>query len=232
MSPNSTRNLGKYQIIEEIGKGGFATVYRAQDLDLSRPVALKVLDPVLTRDPIWVARFRREARAVASLDHPRIVTVHEIGQAEGVLYIAMKLVEGGSLAERLKQAGGLPWPEVVRLVEQIAEALDFAHAQGVLHRDLKPANVLLDRRTGAVLTDFGFARLVADHSLSVSMSGASGGIVGTPAYIAPEIWEGETPAVQTDVYALGCILYEVVTGQMLFTGHSAPAVMRAHFQPR
>ncbi|MCB0056844.1 MAG: serine/threonine protein kinase, partial [Caldilineaceae bacterium] len=154
------RHLGKYQIIEEIGKGGFATVYRARDLDLGPEVALKVLDPLLSRDPVWVARFRREARAVASLDHPRVVTVHEIGQAEGLLYIAMKLVEGGSLAQRLAEGSPLSWEETLRITGEISEALDFAHSQGVLHRDLKPANVLLDERSGAVLTDFGFARLV------------------------------------------------------------------------
>ncbi len=221
--------LGKYQILGELGKGGFATVYRARDPDLGREVALKVLDPLLTRDPVWVARFRREARAVASLDHPRVVTVHEIGQAEGSLYIAMRLVEGGSLRQRIEAQGPLPWDEVVRLAGQIAEALDFAHGQGVLHRDLKPANVLLDARLGAVLSDFGFASLVADNSLSISMSG---GVVGTPAYIAPEVWEGDDPSPRTDIYALGCIVYELVSGQALFGGNSTPAVMRAHFQPR
>jgi serine/threonine-protein kinase len=224
----AVRRLGKYEVSAEIGKGGFATVYRARDLDLGREVALKVLDPLLTRDPAWVARFRREARAVAMLDHPRIVTVHEIGQSEGALFIAMKLVEGGSLAQRLTQAGPLPWEEAVRMVGQIAEGLDFAHDAGVLHRDLKPANVLLDGRTGAVLTDFGFARLVAENSLSVSMSG---GLVGTPATMAPEVWEGASPTAQADVYALGCILYEMVAGQPLFSGATPPAVMLAHFKP-
>jgi formylglycine-generating enzyme required for sulfatase activity len=222
------RFLGKYQILNELGRGGFATVYRARDRDLDRQVALKVLDPLLTRDPVWVARFRREAQAVARLDHPRVVTVYEIGQAEGALFIATKVVEGGSLAERLAESGALPWPDVLRITAEIAEALDYAHAQGVLHRDLKPANVLLDPRTGAVLTDFGFARLVADNSLSLSLSG---GIVGTPAYIAPEVWEGKEAGAATDVYALGCIVYELATGQPRFQGATPPATMLAHFQP-
>lgn len=123
--------LGRYQILGELGKGGFATVYRTRDPDLGREVALKVLDPLLTRDPVWVARFRREARAVASLDHPRVVTVHEIGQVEGTLYIAMRLVEEGSLKQRIEAQGALPWDEVVHLTGQIAEALDFAHGRGV-----------------------------------------------------------------------------------------------------
>lgn len=225
---DAVRRLGKYEIIGEIGKGGFATVYRARDLDLGREVALKVLDALLTRDPVWVARFRREARAAAVLDHPRIVTVHEIGQAEGTLFIAMKLLEGGNLAQRLASGGSLPWDTAVQVVSQVAEALDFAHGQGVLHRDLKPANVMLHPRSGAVLTDFGFARLLADNSHSVSLSG---GIVGTPATMAPEVWEGKDAGSATDVYALGCILYELVTGQPLFSGPTPPAVMHAHFKP-
>ncbi len=228
MPDTQSQRLGKYDILAEIGKGGFATVYRALDTDLGREVALKVLDPLLMRDPAWVARFRQEARTIAALDHPRIVPIYEIGQAEGILFIAMKLLPGGSLAHRIK-AGPLPWAEVVRLTGEIAEALDFAHGRKVLHRDLKPANVLLDEDGHAVLTDFGFARLVADHSLSVSISG--GGVVGTPAYIAPEVWEGEPSGRPADLYALGCIVYELASGVQPFGGGTTPAVMRAHFQP-
>jgi WD40 repeat protein len=225
---DTAKSLGKYQIIEEMGRGGFATVYRARDPDLDREVALKVLDPLLTRDPVWVARFRREARAVARLDHSHVVTIYEVGQAEGMLFIATRLVEGGTLAERIRQRGTVGWDEVVRLVGEIAEALDYAHEQGVIHRDLKAANVLLDRERGAQLTDFGFASIVSESSYSVSISG---GVVGTPQYIAPEVWEGQAATAQTDVYALGCILYEMVVGKHLFQGDTTPSVMRAHFQP-
>jgi serine/threonine protein kinase len=224
----TVEKLGKYEIIGEIGRGGFATVYRVRDPDLDREVALKVLDPLLTRDPVWVERFRREARAVARLDHPHVVTIHEVGQAEGLLYIAMRLVEGGSLAQRIAEEGALPWEQVVQLVEEVASALDYAHAQGVIHRDLKSGNVLLDSERGGQLTDFGFARLVAHSSLSVSVTG---GVVGTPHYIAPEVWHGRQATPQTDVYALGCILFEMVAGRRLFEGESTPAVMMAHFQP-
>ena len=227
MPDTQPNRLGKYEILAEIGKGGFATAYRARDPDLGREVALKVLDPLLMRDPAWVARFRQEARLIAALDHPRIVPIYEIGQAEGILFIAVKLLESGSLADRIAK-GPLPWAEVVRLTGEIAEGLDFAHSRKVLHRDLKPANVLLDADGHAVLTDFGFARLVADHSLSVSVSG---GVVGTPAYIAPEVWDGEPPGKPTDLYALGCIVYEMATGAQPFRGATTPAVMRAHFQP-
>jgi hypothetical protein len=228
LAESISRRLGKYAIIAEIGKGGFATVYRAHDPDLDRVIALKVLDPLLTRDPVWVARFRREARAVAKLDHPHVLTIHEVGQAEGMLYIAMRLVEGGNLAQRIADQGALPWDDVVRLVGEIASALDCAHEQGIVHRDLKAANVLLDEERGALLTDFGFARMVAESSFSVSISG---GVVGTPQYIAPEVWHGKPASSQTDVYALGCILYEMVVGAHLFQGDTTPAVMMAHFQP-
>ncbi len=220
--------FGKYDILEEIGKGGFATVYRARDRDLDREVALKILDPLLMRDPVWVKRFKREARAVASFKHPHIVSIYEIGQAEGVLYIAMELAQGGNLEDRIQQLGRLSWEETLRLVQEMASALDYAHGKGVLHRDLKPANVLLDPETGSVLTDFGFVRILADNSMSVSLSG---GVVGTPAYIAPEVWKGQNATAQTDLYALGCILYEMLAGEKRFTGQTSPAVMMAHFKP-
>jgi len=221
--------LGKYQILEIIGKGGFATVYRAHDMALDRDVALKVLDPILTRDPEWVRRFRKEARSIAGFRHARIVTIYDIGQIEGSLFIAMELITGGSLADLLEEQGPLPWEKVVDLMEQMAEALDYAHSKGVLHRDFKPANVLMDPETGAVLTDFGFARILSENSLTMTLSG---GVVGTPAYIAPEVWDGQEAGPGVDIYALGCILYELVTGQPLFQGKTVPAVMRAHFKPR
>ena len=217
--------LGKYRILAEIGKGGFATVYRALDTTLDREVALKVLDPLLMRDATWVSRFHREARAVARLKHPHIVTIYEIGEVEGRLFIAMELVEGPSLAGRIAESGRLSWDETLAILEQVADALDYAHGQGVLHRDLKPGNILLDPQRGAILTDFGFARLVGESSMSVSVSG---GVVGTPAYIAPEVWDGEEPTRQTDLYALGCIVYEMLTGEVLFSGKTPSVVMRKH----
>jgi eukaryotic-like serine/threonine-protein kinase len=220
-----TDSLGKYRIAAEIGKGGFATVYRALDTTLDREVALKVLDPLLMREPGWVTRFQREARAVARLKHPHIVTIYEIGEVEGRLFIAMELIEGAGLDAEIARRGRIPWDEALALLGQVADALDYAHAQGVLHRDLKPANILLDPRRGAVLTDFGFARLVGESSMSVSVSG---GMVGTPAYIAPEIWEDQEPVAQSDVYALGCIAYEMLIGEILFAGKTPMGVMAKH----
>ena len=219
------RELGKYRILEEIGHGGFATVYRAMDTTLEREVALKVLDPLLMRDEPFVARFQQEARAAASLDHPHIVPIYEVGKGEGQLFIAMRLVRGLSLAKRLQTEGRIPWEETLSILRQVSDALAYAHEQGVIHRDIKPQNILLDERSGAMLSDFGFARLVSTSTLTQSVSG---GIVGTPAYIPPEIWEGATATPTTDVYALACVVYEMLTGEVLFGGETPMVVMRAH----
>ena len=220
-----SQTLGKYRILEELGRGGFATVYRAEDTTLGREVALKILHPQLLTDPGWVERFHREARAIAQLRHPHIVTIYEIGEAEGRLYIAMDLISTGSVAERLERDGPFSWDETLALLRQVSDALDYAHGEGILHRDLKPANILLDLRTGAVLTDFGFAKLVGESSMSLSLSG---GVMGTPAYIAPELWDGHDPLPQSDVYALGCVVYELLTGARLFEGKTPSVVMRKH----
>lgn len=219
------RTLGKYQILDELGRGGFATVYRALDPTLDREVALKVLHPQLLTDPAFVARFRQEARALANLRHPQIVTVYEVGEADGRLFIAMELAHGPSLAQAIAERGRIPWDEALALLKLVCEALDYAHGQEVVHRDLKPANILLDRERGPLLTDFGFARLLRDSSVSLSLSG---GILGTPAYIAPEVWEMDAAAPAADIYGLGCIVFEVLTGEVLFGGQTPMQVMRAH----
>lgn len=220
--------LGKYSILDELGHGGFATVYRALDTTLDRQVALKVLDPLLMRDAAFVARFQREARTVAALDHRHIVTIYEIGEVEGRLFIAMRLLRGPDLAQVIAERGALPWDEVLHHLRDVAEALDYAHGQGILHRDLKPANILLDDEIGAVLTDFGLARIAEEGSAAFS-SGA--GAVGTPAYIAPELWDNQPAGEASDLYALGCVVYEMLSGRRAFAGETPAAVMRAHFRP-
>jgi hypothetical protein len=228
MSDQQTEQaLGKYTILRELGRGGFATVYLAQDNVLRRSIALKILHPMLLADPDFVRRFEQEAHATAQLDHPHIAAIYELGQLEGRLYIAIQLLVGGTLADRIRQRGPLPFAETVRVVGEIAEALDHAHAAGFVHRDVKPTNILFNARDEAVLTDFGMVKAVES---SVIARSTMGNVIGTPPYIAPEIWEGKQDGPGTDVYALGCVLFEMLTGELLFKGNTPPAVMLAHFQ--
>ena len=227
MSESALNKLGRFIIQAELGRGGFATVYRALDPNLDREVALKVLHPALLSDPSFTQRFRREAKALATLRHANIVTIYEVNEADGRLFIAMELADGPSLAGHITERGGLNWQEVRDLIRPVCAALDYAHNQGVVHRDLKPANIMIDRQRGPLLTDFGLARLLSSSTGSMSMT-MSGGISGTPAYIAPEVWEMEAAGPPADIYALGCIVNEMLTGQMLFNGQTPMHIMRAH----
>ncbi len=220
--------LGKYTVQGELGRGGFAVVHMAHDTVLRRDVALKLLHPQLLTDPAFVMRFENDARATAQLDHPRIATIYELGHHEGRMFMAIQLLSGGSLADRIKAHGRLAFAEAVRVVEDIAQALDYAHAAGFVHRDVKPSNILFNRHGDAILTDFG---LVKAAESSVIARTTMGGLIGTPAYMAPEIWEGKSDGPGADIYALGCVLFEMLSGELLFTGATPPAVMLAHFQP-
>ncbi len=217
--------LGKYQIIEEIGRGGFATVYRALDTVLEREVALKVLKPGWTDDAKAVERFMREARAASRLDQPGIVTIYDVGSADGRLFIAMKLLAGQSLDQLIKANGPLAWTRTLTIVQQVAEALDYAHAKGLVHRDIKPSNIIVGAGDRAVLTDFGLVRGAEQASLS---TGSTGGILGTPEYIPPEVWEGQPATKASDIYALACVVYEMLLGHPLFAADTGAAVMRKH----
>jgi LuxR family maltose regulon positive regulatory protein len=220
--------LGRYEILEEIGQGGFAIVYRARDTQLERLVALKELRPALLHNTDWVKRFHREARTIARLDHPHIVTIYDVYEVKDRLFIVLRLVNGPSLEKLLATQGRFPWSEAVEIIDVVADGLDYAHTQGILHRDLKPANILLDPERGPMLSDFGLAKLVDEGSMSVT---ATGSVVGTPHYIAPEVWEGQGTTPQSDIYALGCILYEMLTGEKVFQGETPPTVMMSHFSP-
>lgn len=220
------KTLGRYQIQALVGRGGFATVYRALDPNLEREVALKVLHPVLLSDPAFTKRFRSEARALAGLNHPHIITVYDVSEADGRLYIVMELANGPNLGGYIEKRGALPWEEMLALVKPVCAALDHAHSQGVVHRDLKPANILIDSRRGPLLSDFGLARLLFNSGGSITS--VAGGIIGTPEYIAPELWELESAGPQADIYALGCIVYEMLTGQLLFKGQTPMQILRAH----
>jgi LuxR family maltose regulon positive regulatory protein len=219
--------VGRYDILQEIGHGAFAIVHKGLDTALNREVALKELRPVLLQDSGWVKHFQHEARTIAQLDHPQIVSIYDIVRSENRLFIVMRLVSGPSLDKMIRKHGHLSWSQTLDMVTKMADALNFAHTHNVLHRDLKPANILIDPERGPMLSDFGLARLTSEHSLSITM----GSIVGTPNYIAPEIWEGHNASVQSDIYALSCIAYEMLTGEKLFQGQTPLAVMKAHFSP-
>jgi formylglycine-generating enzyme required for sulfatase activity len=221
--------LGKYEILEEIGRGGFAVVYKARDTVLDRIVALKVLHPHWTADAGFVARFHREARAAANLRHPHIVTVHDAGEAEGQLYIAMEYLPGRTLRALLEAEGPLSLEQALPILEQTAEALDYAHAQGVVHRDVKPGNVMVEeteRGVQATLMDFGLVKAMTGSSVLTSQ----GTLLGSPEYMAPEQADPERAAEvdpATDRYALGVVAYHMLTGRVPFPGNT-PATLNAH----
>ena len=230
------RRLGPYEILGSLGAGGMGEVYRARDTRLDRTVAVKVLSTDLARDPTLKERFEREARAVSSLNHPNICTLHDIGTDGGIDYMVMEHLEGESLADRLER-GALPFPEVLRVGIQIADALDKAHRRGLVHRDLKPGNIFLTK-AGAKLLDFGLAR-AKGGSDSVTGPGAqpdetptmtkqlttAGSIVGTFSYMAPEQLEGGEADARSDIFAFGAVLYEMLTGQRAFTGKNPASII-------
>lgn len=221
--------LGKYEIQEVLGRGGFGTVYKGYDKVLDRTVAVKVLHPNLVNDPTFLARFQREAQIAAKLDHPNIVPVYDFGEAEGHYYIVMGYMPGGSLKDRLSSEGPSEKSLALSYISQIGEGLDFAHSRNVIHRDLKPGNILFDERGKVRVSDMGFAKLLhSDTSMSMTVSG---GIVGTPAYMAPEIWNGKPATAATDVYSVACILVEMLIGSPLFEGETTPMIMKQHFEP-
>jgi eukaryotic-like serine/threonine-protein kinase len=219
--------LGKYEILEEIGRGGFGVVYKARDLSLERDVALKVLHPQLTVDLNFLERFRKEARTLAKINHPNVVTVYEIGEVEGRVFIAMEYLPGGSLADRLEREGPLKLPEALEITNMVSAGLAAGHKRGIIHRDVKPCNILFDEEGQAVIADFGVARAVKLSSLGTTTQ--SSGTVGTPFYRPPELWRGTPPpSPATDVYSLACVLYEMLTGEVLFTGDTPDQVLTRH----
>lgn len=212
-------HLDKYEILEELGKGGFGTVYKVHNTALGRIEAMKVLKPFWAEDPALLERFKREARAAAQLRHPYIVTIYEIGEAEGQHYITMGYLPGPSLDKLVESEGPLSPARAGELLADLANALDYAHARGVVHRDIKPSNAILDENGHAVLTDFGLAKAMSETTLPFTVQ-----IVGTPAYIAPEQVDTERAGElgpRTDVYGLGALAYHITTGSPPFTGSTA-----------
>lgn len=217
--------LGPYRIVAPLGRGGMGSVYRAHDAALERHVALKVLPAEFLHDPAFAERFRREAQVAAKLEHPHVVPVYAYGIEAGRPWMAMRLVAGGSLAQRV-QAGPLSPVTTTALLRDVAEALDYAHARDVVHRDVKPANVLLDETGRAYLADFGIARMLEGSSVAT----ATGLVLGTPTYMAPEQAMGAKVDRLADVYALGVMAFECLTGRVPYTGTTPVAILMKHVQ--
>jgi serine/threonine protein kinase len=214
--------LGDAYLVEgKLGAGGFAVVYLVRDVHLKRRLAVKVLSPDVISSHSVLERFRREAETIAQLSHPNIVPLHFIGQKDDLVYIVMQAIDGGSLSEKLDREKRLTIDDASRMFGEIASALGHAHKRGVIHRDIKPQNVLLDAETGrALVTDFGIARTAEGGSLT-----ATGMVVGTPAYLAPEQVTGEPSDHRADIYALGVMMYEMLAGEPPFTGPTPTAVL-------
>ena len=201
--------LGKYRVLSILGHGGMGVVFKAEDPKLRRMVALKAMLPSMARSASGGQRFLREAQAMAAVEHDHIVRIYQVDEERGVPFLAMELLKGEPLDDRLERDGKLPLPEAVRVGRQIAEALDAAHETGLIHRDVKPANVWLEAPTGRVkILDFGLARATS-HDVGLTQEGA---IIGTPAYMAPEQSRGEAVDYRCDLFSLGCVFYRMLTG--------------------
>ncbi|HOX06014.1 MAG TPA: protein kinase [Planctomycetota bacterium] len=221
------KTLGGYELLSKLGSGGMGTVYKARQTALNRIVALKVLPQRLAKDQDFLARFYREARAVARLNHPNIVGGIDVGEADGYHYLAMEYVDGRSSAAMLADSpAGLPYPRVLDIAIQTAEALEHAHQSGVIHRDIKPENILVSNTDAVKLCDLGLARSAAKDDLSITQAGIA---VGTPHYISPEQARGEQKLdLRTDIYSLGASLFHLLSGRTLFSGDNAMQIMLKH----
>ncbi|MFZ0546135.1 MAG: bifunctional serine/threonine-protein kinase/formylglycine-generating enzyme family protein [Candidatus Promineifilaceae bacterium] len=220
-----TEQIDRYEIKQLIGRGGMASVFAAYDPYFEREVAIKVLPSQYLDDWQFRARFEREARTIAGLEHPAIVPVYDFGEFEGRLFLVMRLMSGGSLADKIK-AGPLSLAETVRILGRLAPALDAAHAQGLIHRDLKPGNILFDHWGEPYISDFGIVKVLDDEEVMLTMPG---GMVGTPAYMSPEQVEARvTLDGRSDIYAMGCILFEMLTGRLPFKADTPLGIAFMH----
>ena len=232
---NPGARLGRFEILSRIGAGGMGEVFKARDTLLNRNVAIKILPRGFADDAQSRTRFEREARAISQLNHPHICTLHDVGHDEGLIYLVMEYIEGESLADKISR-GPLPLEEVVRYGAEIADALSRAHASGVVHRDLKPSNVMITG-SGAKLLDFGLAKVVVARQMPDSESPtidardnsltADGLIVGTLQYMSPEQLQDQPVGTNTDIFALGMLLYEMITGRRAFEGDSRASIIAA-----
>ncbi len=220
------RTIGPYRIDAPIGAGGMGQVYRARDTKLGRDVAIKILPAFMAQDPDLLARLGREARALAALNHPHIGSIYGLEDADGVRGLVLELVDGETLADRIAR-GPLPILEAVRIAAQIAEALAAAHAKGIVHRDLKPANIKITSAGSVKVLDFGLAKMETGASESTTLATREGSFMGTPPYMSPEQARGEAVDQQTDIWAFGCVLYEMLTARRAFDGRTASDAVAA-----
>lgn len=218
------KQIGQYQIVEQIGQGGMATVYKAFQPSINRYVAIKILPSQYAQDPNFVKRFEHEAKAIAALEHPHILPVYDFGTQDGLTYMVMRYIPEGTLSNLMGQP--ISNERVVRLIGAMARALDYAHKQGVVHRDIKPSNILIDKNGEALLTDFGIAKMM-ETTGATQLTGA-GSVLGTPAYMSPEQAKGQTVDGRSDIYSLGVVLYELLTGQQPFRADTPLAVVLKH----
>jgi serine/threonine-protein kinase len=223
LSPGST--FAGYEVEGVVGSGGIGILYRARQLRLDRPVALKLVEPDVAREPVIRERLRREARTVAALDHPNVVPLYEAGEEDGTVYIVTRWVDGTELGTVIRRDGPLEPGRAARIAAQIASALEVAHEKGLVHRDVKPSNVIVTSEDHVYLTDFGLTKRAGSAS---GLTGA-GRLLGTIDYVAPEQIEGNEPDARGDVYGLACVLFETLTGTAPFAGEAGGmAKMWAH----
>jgi eukaryotic-like serine/threonine-protein kinase len=229
------QTLGHYQITHQIGKGGMGEVYQGKDQNLGRDVAIKVLPEEFAKDADRIVRFQREAKMLASLNHPNIATIHGLEESGGTQFLVLELVEGDTLADQIKR-GPIPVDESLKLAFQIAEALEAAHDKGVIHRDLKPANIKVTPEGKVKVLDFGLAKAFAGEQSNLNLSNSptlsdmatqQGVILGTAAYMSPEQARGKPVDKRADIWAFGCVLYEMLTGQAAFQGEDVTEILAA-----
>lgn len=231
MANLSGKTLGNYEIEERLGRGGMAEVYKAYHAKLDRFVTIKILHPHLIEGEDFLARFEREARAVAGLRHANIVQIHDFSTENELYYMVMEYIDSGTLQEKLVAASKandfIPIQQALSILRQIGLALDYAHQQDILHRDIKPSNILLDSNGNAFLTDFGIARM-----MSATQFTATGALIGTPTYMSPEQGQGLDLDFASDIYSLGIVLYEMLTGKAPFASDTPLAVIHKHIHER
>ncbi|HEX7733874.1 MAG TPA: FHA domain-containing serine/threonine-protein kinase [Ktedonobacteraceae bacterium] len=218
------KSLGQFRIVERIGAGGMATVFKAYQPVLDRYVAVKVLPDYHARDPIFKERFLREARAVARLDHPNIVQIYLFGEEENITYIVMQYVDGGTLKDKLRQSGALTPAEAIKFIIQAAEGLGAAHEHGIIHRDVKPANMLLRKDGHLLLSDFGIVKIL-EGTTNLTRVGTG---IGTPQYMSPEQGTGQAVDASSDIYSLGIVLFHCLTGRVPFNADSPLTITVKH----